>query len=296
MTKTRQEVIRDAHGRVPTGILTGCIIALLVMSACASGGRRARAGGTPAVFSSSPTVEAQDRVLATAILQAAIQPSADRLVRVGYRYYQLGIRDKAMEYFSRALDKTPKYAAAFDGRARIWRDWGLMTLAVSDAHRAVYFAPRSAAAHNTLGTVLQGMGRNVDAAEAYARAGALDTTALYAINNLCYLAFLDGHIETAIRRCDEAIQMNEAFAPARNNLALAYAAQGEFQQAWKHFVRASGEAVAHYNVGIVHLADKQYDAAVREFQAAYRVDPSFDAAHRRARQARVLAHGQPGGG
>jgi Flp pilus assembly protein TadD len=169
-----------------------------------------------------------------------------------------------------------------------------MMLAMGDAHRAVYFAPKSAAAHNTLGTVLQGISLYVEAAEAYARAETLDTTALYAINNLCYLAFLEGHIETAIRRCDEAIRMNEAFAPARNNLALAYAAQGEFQQAWKHFVRASGEAVAHYNVGIVHLADKQYDAAVREFQAAYRIDPSFDAAHRRARQARVLAHGQLG--
>lgn len=199
-----------------------------------------------------------------------------------------------MEYYSRALEQAPKHAGAFDGRARIWRDWGQLTRAVGDAHRATYFAPKSAAAHNTLGTVMQGLSYHTEAAREYAEAGSLDATAAYAINNLCYLAFLEGRIETAILRCNEAVQMNGAFAPARNNLALAYAAKGELEQSWVHFVRASGEAVAHYNLGIVHLARGEYDAAVLAFQDAYHVDPSFDAAHQRARQARLLAHDQLG--
>ena len=263
-----------------------CLAALVAVSACATGGR-ARAGATP--VSGLATIETQDRALSAALLQAALDPSAARLVGVGYRYYQLGIRDTAMDYFSRALDKAPRNAAAFDGRARIWRDWGLTTAALSDAHRAIYFAPASAVAYNTLGTVLQSMNLIVEASAAYTRAVALDSTALYAINNLCYLAFLEGRIEAAVRRCHEAVQINGSFAAARNNLALAYAAGGELDQAWKHFAKASGEAAAHYNLGIVHLAERQYGSAVGEFALASHIDPSLGAAHQRARQVDALA-------
>ncbi len=274
---------------VPLALAAWGLAALVAVSACATGGARARAGAVHAAAGGPATIETLDRALSAALLQAALDPSAARLVGVGYRYYQLGIRDTAMAYFSRALDKAPRNAAAFDGRARIWRDWGLTTAALSDAHRAIYFAPGSAAAHNTLGTVLQRMHLTVEASAAYARAAALDRTALYAINNLCYLAFLDGRITAAIRRCQEAVQIDGSFVPARNSLALAYAAHGEFDQAWTHFAVASGEAVAHYNLGIVYLAGRQSGLAGREFARAAHVDPSFDAAHRRARQAEALA-------
>ena len=42
---------------------------------------------------------------------------------------------------------------------RVWRDWGLPALALGDAHRAIYYAPQSASARNTYGTVMQALGQ-----------------------------------------------------------------------------------------------------------------------------------------
>ena len=57
--------------------------------------------------------------------------------------------DAAYRHFNRALALNPRDAAAYEGLARVWRDWGLPQLALGDAHRATFFAPQSASARNT---------------------------------------------------------------------------------------------------------------------------------------------------
>ena len=52
---------------------------------------------------------------------------------------------------------------------------------MGDAHRAVYYAPQSAAAHNTLGTIMQALGQDEAARSAYELASALDPKAAYAV-------------------------------------------------------------------------------------------------------------------
>ena len=68
---------------------------------------------------------------------------------------------------------------------------------LGDAYRSVYYAPSSATAQNTLGTVLGAMGAVADSRRAYERALALDPRAAYVLNNLCYLSFLEGAIAAA---------------------------------------------------------------------------------------------------
>lgn len=86
-----------------------------------------------------------------------------------------------------------------------------------------------------------------------------------------------------------ALARNDSFLPAKNNLALAYAALGQTEMARAHFLRSSADAYGRYNMGIVFLAERRYDEAAAEFHAATRIAPSFAAAHRRARQAEQLA-------
>ena len=105
--------------------------------------------------------------------------------------------DAAYRNFNRAIALNPRDAAAYEGLAKVWRDWGLPALAVGDAHRATYYAPQSASARNTYGTVMQALGRDDDARAAYEPASRLDSKAAYAVNNLCYLAFSAG---ASIRR------------------------------------------------------------------------------------------------
>ena len=83
--------------------------------------------------------------------------------------------DAAYRNFNRAIALNPRDAAAYEGLARVWRDWGLPALALGDAHRATYYAPQSASARNTYGTVMQALGRYDDARAAYELASRLDS-------------------------------------------------------------------------------------------------------------------------
>lgn len=235
------------------------------------------------------SLETLDPALASAILRLRAARSSENLATVADRYYQLGIRDKAMDYYTESLQRDPACARSLDGAARVWRDWGQLDRALGSAHRASYFAPRSAGVWNTLGTVLQALGHDALAADAYGKAISLDGGAAYARSNLCYLAFAGGDIDRAIAECTAALQVDGQFRPALNNLALAYAAAGDTQRASETFAAATGEAAGHYNTGLVLLAQREYPAAVVAFEAAYRLEPSFDAAHARARDARRLA-------
>lgn len=141
--------------------------------------RRER-GTAPAV----PTIEAIDRELHEALAAVRERPSAPAHIRAGHAYARVGVLDLAIEHFDRAIAIDGRSAAAYDGRARVWRDWGLAGLALGDAARAIYFAPRSPAAHNTRGTILTLLGRCESARAAYQRALELDPGAGYARDNL----------------------------------------------------------------------------------------------------------------
>ena len=78
-------------------------------------------------------------------------------------YRQAGVRDKAYDYLSEGLRHDPTDAALHDALARAWRDWGFPDRGLTAAHRAVYYAPRSAEARNTLGTVLWALGQRAEA-------------------------------------------------------------------------------------------------------------------------------------
>jgi tetratricopeptide (TPR) repeat protein len=236
------------------------------------------------------TVEARDPALARALAELAFAPSAERYRAVGERYRVLGVLDAAYTHFTQAATRDPFHAAAFDGLARVWRDWGLPHLALGDAYRAVAYAPRSAAAHNTLGTVLQALGNRRHAQRSYERASQLDSNAAYAINNLCYLHFREGEVGRAIAMCEVALQLDPALGAARNNLALAQAAGGRQDLARLTLMDAPTEAEGLFNVGILHMAGRDYVQAAAAFDAASRAEPLLNAARTRAAQARELAH------
>jgi tetratricopeptide (TPR) repeat protein len=173
----------------------------------------------PASSATLPTVEASDPALAAALRAASLAatPAAHR--RVADRYRELGILDMAHDHYLSAsqLDRTD--ASAYEGLARVWRDWGFAQLGLADASRAVYYAPSSASAHNTLGTVLAAVGHGDEARREYERSVQLDPGAAYAMSNLCYLSFLQGNTQQAAAECRAALAIDPALASARSTLA-----------------------------------------------------------------------------
>ena len=240
--------------------------------------------------SSATTLEAHDPALAKALLLLEAAPSAARHRDVADAYLRLGVSDQAQEHLSAAVKLEPHDAASWDRMARIWRDWGLPHLGVSDAHRAVYYAAASPVAHNTLGTILHALGRRDEARTEFERALQLDPTAAYALNNLCYTWTLEGQVRAAVAACQRAIAIQPDLQLARNNLGLAYAVGGSVEDSERAFAAGGDQARAHYNMGIVFLARRQHADALKAFEAAQRARPEFAAAAAMARQAWQLAN------
>jgi len=227
--------------------------------------------------------------LAAAIARHSTTPTHASQVGLAQAYVRAGILDKAYEYFATAARLDPNDGAAWDGLARIWRDWGFSHLGLGDAYRAVWASPRSPAVHNTLGTILQFLGRGRDARAQFDQALVFDPAAAYAQNNLCYSWLMEANADAASIACDRALALEPGMTPARNNLALAKAIAGDLAGAAEIFGAVGGEAAAQYNLGIVYLAQRRYPAAADAFDRAALLQPALILARGRARQARQFA-------
>jgi tetratricopeptide (TPR) repeat protein len=175
--------------------------------------------------STATSVEAADPMLRDALDRLSIADTPDRRRAAAAAYLHAGIVDKAFDQFTAALRLDRTDAAAYDGLARIWRDWGFPHLGLTDAHRAVYHAPQSPAARNTLGTLFQALGLTAEARRAYEAAVTLDPRAAYALSNLCALDLAEGRLADAAAACDRALEADETLLAARRNLALVRALQ-----------------------------------------------------------------------
>jgi tetratricopeptide (TPR) repeat protein len=185
-----------------------------------SGAPRSIADVRPASSASLlPTVETSDPVLSAALLKLSIAETPEAHRTVAEQYRGLAILDMAHDHFLRASQLDRADAAAYEGLARIWRDWGFPQLGLADASRAVYYAPSSASAHNTLGTLLAALNHRVEARRAYGRAVELEPRAAYALSNLCYLSFLEGDTSNALAECRAALAIDPALTAARETLA-----------------------------------------------------------------------------
>ena len=234
------------------------------------------------------TVESDDPKLKEALTSLRTSRTCSTLTQVGIRYFELDVRDVAIAYLADAVKLDSKCAPAHDALAKVWRGEGLYSQALGSAHRAIYFSPTSAAFWNTYGTILQEVGRIEEAAAAYRRVAELDASAAYAHSNLCYLRMLSGDTDAAASACLSALAIDATFVPALNNLALLRAASGEAANAFELFASAGGTAAAHYNMGMVRLSQRDFPAALTAFEAAYREDAAFDAAHEKARLVRRI--------
>lgn len=236
---------------------------------------------------SGTTVETWDPGLRAALAQLNAHRTPATYRAVAAEYARLKIRDMAYANYTHALHIDPADAASYDGRARLWRDFGFPKNGLADAFRARYFAPKSPEAANTIGTLFEAMGRFDDAITWYAKAAVLDPSASFALTNMCHVHLSRG-FASALIACQRALEADSASRVASNNLALAYAAAGDFAHARAQFASAGDRAQTAYNMGIVFMAARRFDDAAQEFRAARLAQPSMVAASERLRQSESL--------
>ena len=235
--------------------------------------------------SDGPTLERGNKALAAARLRQQTAPSLDSERAVAQEYVAAGVLDAAFDHFTAALVFDPCDVPSLDGLARIWREWGYLDRALPLAYQAVYWAPASAAAQNTLGSVLLKLGVAGAARDRFETAHQLAPAAAYPLTNLCYLELQQGNVAAAIPLCSEAAALDvDDLAEVRNNLALSLALHGDLDASLVAFERGASPAVAAYNHGILLLAARQFGRARDAFARSRNADPAFAPALLRLRQ------------
>lgn len=235
------------------------------------------------------TLERGNKALALAKLRQQTMPTLENERALAQAYAAAGVLDAAFDHYTAALLLDPYDVPSLDGLARIWRDWGFLQNALTLAYQAVYWSPSSAAAHNTLGTVLLRLGEMDAAQQRFDTVRTLDPGVAYPLNNLCFLELLRGRPADAASLCREAAALEPSTAPeVRNNLALALASSGDLDGAFAAFATGSSPAVAAYNQGIVLLAARHFGRAREAFARARIADPAFVPALTRLKQLAAL--------
>ncbi len=241
-------------------------------------------GAKPPPAARPLTLENAAADLAVARRRLTLAPTGVNHRRLAEGYVRYRVLDLAFDHFTAAVKLNRADASSYDGLARIWRDWGLPQLGLADAYRAVYHAPRSAVAQNTLGTVLLRIGHPAAAQAAFERALRFEPQAAYAANNLCFLSLTHGDSRQAIDACERALAMRPDLRTARNNLALAYATAGDFARAQTAFSAGGDTATAAYNMGIAYMTARRLDQAAAAFLIAWQARPGFHQAGDRLMQ------------
>lgn len=237
---------------------------------------------------SGATLEANHPELAAALRALAAAESAETHFAVGNLYFEAGVKDRALEHFQATLKFDRASGAAYEGLARIWRDWGLPDVALADAHRAVYYEPQSAAARNTLGTIFQALGRLDAARTAYIDAVWLNPGAAYALNNLCYLSLNRGNATEAKEECELALLVDPTLRVARFNLAKVYDRMGLVARADEQRHAATDPVLADFYEGVLRRNRREYGIAAAAFERACLARPSFTEACASAADAQLL--------
>jgi Flp pilus assembly protein TadD len=180
-------------------------------------------------------------------------------MEIAHEYRMKGYPELALEHYRFAAERQASDAVQIE-IVRTLRSMGLRAQALPELRGD------SALIESWRGILLDEMGELIRA-EAHHRAAVAKQPALDSLhNNLGYNLLLQRRTAEAAQEFRKALEIAPQSATARNNLALALAADpGQAAEQW----RAAGDpATAHNNLAALYIQRGQYSDARRELQSA----------------------------
>lgn len=224
-------------------------------------------------------VEEPERLYRRAIALNAKEPSAYHNLGNLYREAHRN-PDAAEQWFSRALELSPKDGESLCGLALVAKDRGDLAEAELLLRQAVELAPDSSNIHNNLGEVLRQRGFVDEAYAQYRKAIDLDPDDPAPYGNVGILQAERGRFAEAESMFRVLVERSTGSArlPALVNLASVCAEQGKLEEAEGHFRQALAQAPRHPRVAqslAAFLADheRKLEEALRLANQALAADP-----------------------
>jgi Flp pilus assembly protein TadD len=215
----------------------------------------------------------RDGDLATALWEYAaahrIDPkSPEPRVRIGYVHLRVN-PERAQPLFESALSIAPDHVAAQIGLGLSLLSSNQREEGLSHLERAVEIAPDSPNARASLGVSLDQLGQHDEALVQLEKARELRPRDSRILNNLGVAYLRAGEPARAEPLLRAALREDRRDVSLRqNNLGMALAMQGRFEEAREAFLRAGDAQSAHSNLGYAHYLRGEYAKAVQEYEKA----------------------------
>lgn len=192
---------------------------------------------------------------------------------------------------SRSAEQPRLNATTYFAYGHLLERQGNLERALEQYRQALQIAPEFVTARNRLGIVLNRLGRHAEASAEFRRAIDSKPQEVYLYNNLGFSLYLQQQYDEAAEVLQQAVTMKPDFARARMNYALVLGRLGRFDEALEQFAIVSGEADAHYNVGMLQAQAGRYADAARSLETALKLNPGLEAARHQLREVSRLAAG-----
>ena len=200
---------------------------------------------------------------------------AEAYVGLGRIEMQKNQYPSAMGMFMRANEIEPNLIPALVGQAQALRFEGKMSEAIHKINAAMAISRDDLMVLKELAIIYDLMGRENLAAPLHREIVEKSPDVAASHNNLGMNQMVREQYPEAILSFLQALNLDPKNTRVRNNLASAYALNGDEEKALKIFIGTVGEAGAYNNLGYLYMTQGRYDAAENYLKKALASNPMF---------------------
>ena len=208
--------------------------------------------------------------------------SADAYSNMGFALKEQGKLDEAVKACKKALLLKPDYANAYYNMGNALQDQGKLDEAIDAYNKAISLKPDYAKAYYNMGNALKGQNKLDAAVEVYKKYILLKPDYANAYYNLGVVLQDQGKLERAIDAYNKAISLKPDYAAAYDNMGTTLKDQGKLDEAieaYKKSLSLEPDYPQTYNNIANALIDQgKLDEAVNTFNAALLLKPDYEAA------------------
>jgi tetratricopeptide (TPR) repeat protein len=186
-----------------------------------------------------------------------------------------GASDTALKTFQAVLGREGEHARSFQGIGHAHFQMGRFDQAETAFTRALVLDDTLWQSNVFLGIIYNYRDEPLRAIREYQAAIQLKPESGMLYNNIGVAYAMAGRYEEAIEAYRQATTKSYAGSRVYNNLGVALGKLGEYELALDAFTKAVGEARAYNNLGSMYMEEGKYQQAIRCFKKAIALKPDF---------------------
>jgi len=198
--------------------------------------------------------------------------SAVDYFNLGFLYEQVGGKEEAMRFYTKAVQMQPDYAQALYNLAHLYQDAGNYKIALDLYERLLHFHPKFVQGYLNMGMIFNALGDRPQARQFYLKVIALEPGNGDAYFDLGYLSESQGELQEAINYYEKAIDAAPKNAETYYNLGNVYAGLGQNGEAIALYLKTVGLNPHHQdafvNLSILSFKSRDFAGAIHYLEQA----------------------------